>query len=115
MMLTGYIAGRVCQPNMGPVEEVLHFENCRVVENVACLNASLTIISTADKAIPIKQLQINSIAQNDFDGLTIYINGSSVECAVSPLWVIQHGDSLMVNLVFPCTNSTVSSLHDSGF
>jgi len=104
-MLTSYICGAIYQPNMGHHEESLYLENCQIVEDTRCLNASLTIMSTADITTTINELKISNFTLTELPGVTVYLNGTIVNCAASPFYILEKGDAVLVNMIFPCINS----------
>ncbi len=115
LMLTGYICGAVYQPNMRPGEEGLYLDNCHIVKNAGYLNASMTIMSTTDIATKINELKISNFTLTELPSLTVYLNGTAVNCAASPFYTLEKGDTVLVNMVFPCINSLVSRAHDMGY
>jgi hypothetical protein len=115
VMLTGYICGAVYQPNMRPGEESLCLDNCSIVKNAGILNASMTIVSTTDKATAINEIKISNFTLTELPGVTLYLNGTAVNCTVSPLYILERGNTVLVNMVFPCTNSFESHAHEVGY
>jgi hypothetical protein len=109
-MLTGYLVNtRASEPNMAPVEEDLHLENCSAMTDRENINVAFTVTNTADKAIPINKLLVDGVSVKNMTGVTVYLNGTSTNQAASPLFVLENGDSLSVNLALSATSSLASS------
>jgi hypothetical protein len=96
-------------------EESLYLDNCHIVENAGYLNASLTIMGTTDIATTINELKISNFTLAELPGVTIYLNGTTVNCVTSPFYILEKGDTVLVNMVFPCINSLLSRAHDVGY
>lgn len=116
MMLTGYICGAVYQPSLGHYnEESLSLNNCSIVENAGSLNASLTIIGTTDIPTTINELKISNFTLTELPGVTVYLNGTTMNYAAAPFYILEKGDTILVNMIFPCINSIVSRAQDVGY
>ncbi len=117
LMLAGYIANAANPPYMGPHPISLALENRCVTENTTCLNVSYALLSCTDKALEIDELKIVNMTQKGASGLTVYVNGTSIDCKGSPLFVVEPGDTAMVNLIvaYASNPSALSMLHSVGY
>ena len=100
---------------MRPGEESLSIVNCHIVKNAGYLNASMTIVSTTDRTTKINELKISNFTLTELPGITVYINGTTVNYAAPPIYVLEKGDAALVNMVFPCINSLVFRAQDEGY
>jgi hypothetical protein len=81
-------------------EESLYLDNCHIVENAGYLNASLNIIGTPDITSTINELKISNFTLMELPGVTIYLNGTTVNCASSPFYILEKGDTGIVPWFF---------------
>ena len=109
-MLTGHLVNtQASEPNMGPVEEDLHLTDRSAITDRENTNVFFTVTNTADKTIPIIGLKVDGVSLDNMTGVTVYLNGTSINQVGSPLFVLKNGDSLSVNLVLSATSSLASS------
>jgi hypothetical protein len=94
--------------------ESLAIQNPCINGNAASLNVSLAIF--ACESTPINTIKLSNITQSNSPGVTVSVNGTYVNCAASPLFVIQPNDTAIVNMIVPYTNfcNSLSALHNAG-
>jgi hypothetical protein len=95
--------------------ECLSIVEKQIDENPQSLNASLTICNTGGQAIQVNAVKLGEIAQSGSPGVAVCFNGTYVDCAAAPLFVIQQGDTAVVNMIVPYTSFpyALSMLHSS--
>jgi hypothetical protein len=91
----------------------LSIENLSINENAASLNVSLSIF--ACESTPINTVKLSNITQSNSPGVAVSVNGTYVDCTATPLFVIQSGDTAVVNMIVPYTNypNMLSALHSA--
>jgi hypothetical protein len=113
MILEGYIANALEPPDFGPMMECLATVGKQIDENPQSLNTSLVICNTGGQAIQVNAVKLGQIAQRGSPGVAVCFNGTYVDCAVAPLFVIKQGDTAVVNMIVPYTSFpyALSTLH----
>jgi hypothetical protein len=74
-----------------------------VTKNDNYYNVSLLFSNQAYNQT-LNNILINPNSQEKVIGLTAYLNGTAVDSTEPISYTLQQGNSLQVNLVFPCTN-----------
>lgn len=116
MILAGYVEYALTPPwhPHHHSSELTIQDNC-INENVSSLNVSLTIQSYTNKAIPVNAIELGKVAKTSSLGVIVYVNGTNVDCAVSPLFMIQPSDTAVVNMVVPYVSNpyALATLHSA--
>jgi hypothetical protein len=60
------------------------------------------------KTVTVNEFKLNMVSQRNIADLSIYVNGTLFDTAKMPVWVLENGDCLQVNLILPSSNSIVS-------
>lgn len=115
MILGGYVVNALAPPNLGPVMECLALRNQQISEDPVSLNMSLAILNCGGEAIPVNAVKLGQIAESSSPGVAVYVNGTYVDCATMWLFLIQPGDTAVVNMIVPYAGYpyALSTLHSS--
>jgi hypothetical protein len=115
MTLTGYVTNALDPWHPGPIPS-LEIRNISLTKNAGNLNVSFSIQNYAEEAEPINALVVVNVTQNGLFGTTVYVNGTSINCAASPLFEIKHDDTILVSMIIPYVNYpyALSALHNAG-
>jgi hypothetical protein len=114
MILGGYLANALTPPNFGPMmESIAILQNRQITETPTNLNASFAILNCGGQPNVINSVKLGQIAQSGSPGVALYVNGTGVDCAAVPLFVILQGDTAFVNMIVPYTSFpyALSTLH----
>jgi|GEM_PF-4746493 hypothetical protein len=114
MILTAYAENGFHPPVTIMQRETIAIQNPCINENAASLNISLTILGFGDESIPIDAVKLSNITESSSPSVAVSVNGTYVNCASSPLFVIQPNDTAIVNMFVPYTSYpfVLSTLHD---
>jgi molybdopterin converting factor small subunit len=98
---------------MSPVTKLppysLYLNILGINENNGYYNVSLAITNTGAVSAQLDKFLINQVRQENIAGLTIYLNGTSVNVAEPLNYNLKCGDILQVNFMAPSTNYTSGS------
>jgi hypothetical protein len=102
VLFSGYI-GKSSEPNMGPVDESLDFENCVATKIDGNLNVSLAMscVIGGGKTVTVNEFKVDMVSQHDIAELAIHINGTLIDSMKTPVCVLKNGDLLQVYLILP--------------
>jgi hypothetical protein len=115
MILGSYVANALESPNFEPMmESIAILQNRQITENPTNINASIALLNCGGQPNSINAVKLGQIAQSGSPGVAVCVNGTYVNCAAVPLFVIQQGDTAIVNIVVPYTNYpyALSTLHN---
>ncbi len=115
MILGGYVANALDSPQHHGHPPGLAISDRYLTKNTANLNFSCTISNQAKDATPINQLKM-VMDNKEFTSLTVYVNGSLIDCASKPLFSIQSGDNACVSALVPYVSNpyALSALQNNG-
>jgi len=88
-----------------------------LIRNTMNLNGSFTLLNTDGIAIEINEFRINDITLDKVSGLTVYANGTSINCSALSLFELKSGDTVHVNMMIPYENNSylLSTLKNNHF
>jgi hypothetical protein len=116
MILTAY-AENGFHPNttIHMHRETMTLQKPQVKEDIASINTTLAIYNSEDRSNPINTMKLGQIAQSSSAGVAVCVNGTYVNCTVSPLFVIRAGDTAVVNMIVPYKSfpNALSMLHSA--
>ena len=115
MIFGGYVANALETPRRHHHMESLAIKNQQINETPTNLNTSITILNCGGQTIPVNTVKLGQIAQSDSPGVAVYVNGTNVDCAAVPLFVIKNGDTAVVNMIISYTSFpyALSTLHSA--
>jgi hypothetical protein len=113
MILTAYAENGFQPACTISARAALAIENLSINENAASLNVSLSIV--AFESTPIDTIKFSNITQSNSPGVAVSINGTYVNCAETPLFVIQRDDTAIVTMIVPFTSypKVLSTIHNA--
>ncbi len=116
LMLTCYVVNIVDPLITRPHREGLYLKNQGIAENPTFLNVSFSIGSVS-KAVPINKLIIDNTALSEVSGVLVNVNGTVVDSALVPLFVVEPRDETMVSVIVPYVGNpyALSRLYDQGY
>jgi len=114
MILGGYVANAIEPAHHGHPPGLAITDRC-LTKNTANLNFTCTISNYASEANPINQLII-VMGNNQFNSLTVYVNGTIIDSVNTPLFTIQPRDNARVCVLVPYINNpyALSALQNNG-
>ncbi len=115
ILLAGYVNST--DPTAHEQAPVLFIKDLSLINNTESLNGSFALVSADGRAIEVNEFRINRITLDKVSGLTVYVNGTSINYLAPSLLELKPGDTMDVNLIIPNENNSdlLSALKSNHF